>query len=206
MARAPRKFLLLIAAAAVLLFAGVLWLTNPPWAARTTASRGARSASRATTTLGRAAWQAPSSGGATTGTPDKLAAQPSPASAPASASSSARPDETLPAATPPQERAAPDQHQQPEANPRETALRQQLETITAQHTAATIRFVRCDGENCRARVEITEADEANKFVAAARRAALGQMEIRMQERITAFNGRMFQADMKISGGEGRSTM
>jgi hypothetical protein len=203
MARAPRKFLLLIAAAASLLFGSVVWLTAPQWTAKTTSNRGARSVTRATTPR-RAAWQLPP----VTETTAETVVQPPPAPAPA------RPDEELSAPpTPPSENAAPENQQQrpivveqgvrSEPNPRESALRQKLETITAQHTAAKIAFVRCEGEDCRARVEILEAEEADKFVAAARRATLGAVEIRMRERITAFNGRTYQADMKISG-EGRS--
>jgi hypothetical protein len=71
-----------------------------------------------------------------------------------------------------------------------------LESISSQSTAIHIAFTRCSATDCVARVESSIPAEIDSFVAAAKQSERG-FRIRVRERLTAFNGRTFQADLQI---------
>jgi hypothetical protein len=77
---------------------------------------------------------------------------------------------------------------------RERRLLLQLQALQQQQPGVQIVFSDCGGDSCVGRVESGERTAIERFVAAARRAHPG-MEVRVRQRLTAFNGRRFQADL-----------
>jgi hypothetical protein len=82
----------------------------------------------------------------------------------------------------------------------EQALRKMLEGLRAGHPGVAIRFANCQGETCVGQVQSMEAAAIDKFAADARRLAPGY-QVQVRERLTAFNGRLWEADLVAPSGE-----
>ena len=63
-----------------------------------------------------------------------------------------------------------------------------------QAPGVAIRFANCHGPTCVGEVQSSEAAAIDKFAADARRLAPGY-EVQVRERLTAFNGRLWEADL-----------
>ena len=200
MTRPARKFLFMIAGVAGLLFAGVIWFTVADQPSRkATSLRTARPPTRATPH--RAERRLPPMSPTAAADPDEAAKA-------ALEIKQLKAEARLPASTLLPEAATSKRDprrevvEEPvrEPDPREIALRKKLQGVATQFPDVTLRFVTCqaEGGDCRARAESTKAEDAEKFAAAVRhdQGAL-RPEIRVRERTTAFNGRVFQADVMI---------
>jgi hypothetical protein len=82
----------------------------------------------------------------------------------------------------------------PQVRAQERALRQKLEGLRATHPDVTIRFADCGGGTCEGQEQSSEAAAIDRFAADARRSSPGY-QVRVRERLTAFNGRLWEADL-----------
>jgi hypothetical protein len=80
----------------------------------------------------------------------------------------------------------------------EQALRKTLEGLRAGHPGVAIRFANCQGATCVGQVQSSEAAAIDRFAADARRLAPGY-QVQVRERLTAFNGRLWEADLVAPG-------
>jgi hypothetical protein len=96
---------------------------------------------------------------------------------------------------------APERQEAPPPSPavlaRERGLRQTLERLSAGHPGVTVQFADCEASDCVARVSAREPAALDGFVADARKSRLDFPTIQVHERLTAYNGRLFQADLTV---------
>jgi hypothetical protein len=85
----------------------------------------------------------------------------------------------------------------PQVLAQERALRQKLEGLRATHPDVTIRFANCGGGTCVGQVQSSEAAAIDRFASDARRLSPGY-QVRVRERLTAFNGRLWEAELVAS--------
>jgi hypothetical protein len=82
----------------------------------------------------------------------------------------------------------------PQVIARERRLRQTIDGIRASSPGVTIRFASCERETCVGQVQSSQPAEIDRFAQAARRLSPGY-EVRVRERLTAFNGRLWEAEL-----------
>jgi hypothetical protein len=87
----------------------------------------------------------------------------------------------------------------PEVVAREARLRQTLESLRREHGAVEVAFTNCEGGDCLARITARDPAAVDRFVEDARRSFL-ELAGRPRERLTAFNGRFFEADLSPAAG------
>jgi hypothetical protein len=86
----------------------------------------------------------------------------------------------------------------PTALARAREVRAALESAVAAHPGVRVRFADCSAGTCVARVESTEAASINRLLDDKPHLPPG-FTVRAHERLTAFNGRVFEADF-VEGG------
>jgi hypothetical protein len=88
----------------------------------------------------------------------------------------------------------------PEVIQRERELATVLKTLAAGHPGVQVAFADCSSGACVGRVQATEGPPLDAFVADARHARRpAPFTIQVRERLTAFNGRLFEADLTEEG-------
>jgi hypothetical protein len=83
----------------------------------------------------------------------------------------------------------------PDVIARERTLRKTLEGLRASNPDVEIRFANCSGGNCVGQVQSTQAAAIDRFAADAQRLAPAGFQVRVRERLTAFNGRLWEAEV-----------
>jgi hypothetical protein len=94
----------------------------------------------------------------------------------------------------------------PPRKPAEVALEQGLSGAIAHNPGSELTFVACDedGAPCRARLQ---AGDLGTVAAAAREASVryeGHVDIKLHEQVTAYNGRIFVAELQVGTKEPRA--
>jgi hypothetical protein len=77
---------------------------------------------------------------------------------------------------------------------RERALRKTLQAMTASYPGVRIAFADCSSAQCMGRVQSSEAAAIDRFASDLRRAP-SRFTVRVRERLTGFNGRVFEVDL-----------